>query len=265
MTCARPRAPTRGERGLAAGSRPARARPPVAGPRARRPGPVARSRRGSRAARRHSTCGPEAARLQEPVQGRIRGGQPGRDRRARRARRLRGASSRRQGQGQGIGTDHHQPGHPQGDRAGPDPEQATQDPGTGELSTPLFVVADAFGKSAVAKIEAAGGSVNVLEIPTRPTKALGVETTPAKAGATPEAPPRRRSRPPRPPTPRTPSPRPSPPSQSAAAPRPPRRPRRWKPHGSRAGRAGRSGRARRGYRRRRVGGDGRERRRRRPG
>jgi large subunit ribosomal protein L15 len=46
--------------------------------------------------------------------------------------------------------------------------------GAGELSTPLFVVADAFTKSARAKIEAAGGSVNVLEIPTSPLAALGV-------------------------------------------------------------------------------------------
>ncbi len=46
--------------------------------------------------------------------------------------------------------------------------------GSGELSTPLFVVADAFTKSARAKIEAAGGSVNVLEIPTSPLAALGV-------------------------------------------------------------------------------------------
>jgi large subunit ribosomal protein L15 len=62
--------------------------------------------------------------------------------------------------------------------------------GTGELSTPLFVVADAFSKSAVAKIEAAGGSVNVLEIPSRPTRAIGVEpvaATEAVAGPEPDA------------------------------------------------------------------------------
>jgi large subunit ribosomal protein L15 len=47
--------------------------------------------------------------------------------------------------------------------------------GTGELATPFFVVADAFTKSARAKIEAAGGSVSVLEIPGRPLKALGVD------------------------------------------------------------------------------------------
>ncbi|MCI0345249.1 MAG: 50S ribosomal protein L15, partial [Chloroflexi bacterium] len=47
--------------------------------------------------------------------------------------------------------------------------------GQGELSTPLFVVADAFSGSARAKIEAAGGSVSVLEVPGRKTKALGVE------------------------------------------------------------------------------------------
>lgn len=50
--------------------------------------------------------------------------------------------------------------------------------GAGELSTPLFVVADAFTKSAREKIEAAGGSVNVLEIPTSPLAALGVTPEP---------------------------------------------------------------------------------------
>jgi large subunit ribosomal protein L15 len=56
--------------------------------------------------------------------------------------------------------------------------------GGGELSTPLFVVADAFTASARTKIEAAGGSVTVLEIPDRPREALGV--TPAAEEA-PEA------------------------------------------------------------------------------
>ncbi len=46
--------------------------------------------------------------------------------------------------------------------------------GAGELSVALFVVADAFTASARAKIEGAGGSVNVLEIPTTPLAALGV-------------------------------------------------------------------------------------------
>jgi large subunit ribosomal protein L15 len=47
--------------------------------------------------------------------------------------------------------------------------------GQGDLSVPLFVVADAFSKSAVAKIEAAGGSVQVIEIPTGPLAALRPE------------------------------------------------------------------------------------------
>jgi large subunit ribosomal protein L15 len=47
--------------------------------------------------------------------------------------------------------------------------------GNGELSTPLFVVADAFTKSAVAKIEGAGGTISVLEVPTAALPALGVE------------------------------------------------------------------------------------------
>ena len=42
--------------------------------------------------------------------------------------------------------------------------------GAGDLSAPLFVVADAFTASARTKIEAAGGIVNVLEIPTAPTR-----------------------------------------------------------------------------------------------
>jgi large subunit ribosomal protein L15 len=48
--------------------------------------------------------------------------------------------------------------------------------GQGEIDRPLFVVADAFSKSAVSKIEAAGGSVQVLQIPTGRLPALGVET-----------------------------------------------------------------------------------------
>ena len=61
--------------------------------------------------------------------------------------------------------------------------------GNGDLTAPLFVVADAFTASARTKIETAGGSVNVLEVPTSPLKALGLdeddvataaEATPAK-------------------------------------------------------------------------------------
>jgi large subunit ribosomal protein L15 len=56
--------------------------------------------------------------------------------------------------------------------------------GAGELTVPLFVVADAFTASARTKIEAAGGSVNVLEMPTTPLIALGVDA-PADADASP--------------------------------------------------------------------------------
>jgi large subunit ribosomal protein L15 len=59
--------------------------------------------------------------------------------------------------------------------------------GAGELSTALFVVADAFSRTAVAKIEAAGGSVNVLEVPTRRMPALG--GVPAEAEPEPAPPP----------------------------------------------------------------------------
>jgi large subunit ribosomal protein L15 len=53
--------------------------------------------------------------------------------------------------------------------------------GDGELTTPLFVVADAFTATARTKIEAAGGSVTVLEVPDRPREALGVDTATEKA------------------------------------------------------------------------------------
>ena len=51
--------------------------------------------------------------------------------------------------------------------------------GAGELSTALFVVADAFSGSARSKIEAAGGTVSVLEVPKERKPAVGV--TPAAA------------------------------------------------------------------------------------
>ena len=47
--------------------------------------------------------------------------------------------------------------------------------GSGDLSVALFVVADGFSKSALTKIEAAGGTVQVLERPTTPLAALGVD------------------------------------------------------------------------------------------
>jgi large subunit ribosomal protein L15 len=50
--------------------------------------------------------------------------------------------------------------------------------GNGDLSTALFVVADAFTKSASEKITAAGGSVNVLEVPTESRPALGADGEP---------------------------------------------------------------------------------------
>jgi large subunit ribosomal protein L15 len=47
--------------------------------------------------------------------------------------------------------------------------------GGGELSTALFVVADAFSASARTKIEAVGGTVSVLEVPEAKVPAIGVE------------------------------------------------------------------------------------------
>ncbi len=46
--------------------------------------------------------------------------------------------------------------------------------GHGEVTVSLFVLADAFTKSAREKIEAAGGTAQVIEIPSEPTAALGV-------------------------------------------------------------------------------------------
>ena len=47
--------------------------------------------------------------------------------------------------------------------------------GAGDLSTALFVVADAFSASARSKIEAAGGTVSVLETPETKRPAIGVD------------------------------------------------------------------------------------------
>ena len=47
--------------------------------------------------------------------------------------------------------------------------------GQGDVDRRLFVVADAFTKSAAAKIEAAGGTAQVIEIPDEPLTALGVD------------------------------------------------------------------------------------------
>jgi len=66
--------------------------------------------------------------------------------------------------------------------------------GDGAVTAKLFVLADAFTKSAREKIEAAGGTVQIIEIPTTPLAALGVELAddapaakPAKAPRAPKA------------------------------------------------------------------------------
>jgi large subunit ribosomal protein L15 len=53
--------------------------------------------------------------------------------------------------------------------------------GDGELTTALFVVADAFTKSAIAKIEGAGGTISILEVPTEELVALGTDGSPREA------------------------------------------------------------------------------------
>ena len=63
--------------------------------------------------------------------------------------------------------------------------------GNGDLSVALFVVADAFTASARTKIEAAGGTVSVLEVPDAKRAALGLDAEPAMdadAGTPDEAP-----------------------------------------------------------------------------
>lgn len=70
--------------------------------------------------------------------------------------------------------------------------------GHGDVTRPLFIIADAFSKSAQAKIEAAGGTAHVLEFPGRevegepeatpaPEAAPAVRAKPAKTAETGEA------------------------------------------------------------------------------
>jgi large subunit ribosomal protein L15 len=56
--------------------------------------------------------------------------------------------------------------------------------GQGEVSAKLFVLADAFTKSARAKIEAAGGTAQVIEVPSSPLAALGIDAPATEAGPT---------------------------------------------------------------------------------
>jgi large subunit ribosomal protein L15 len=66
--------------------------------------------------------------------------------------------------------------------------------GNGEVGAKLFVLADAFTRSAREKIEAAGGTAQVIEIPTSPLAALGVEPAAEETPAEPApAAPARRS------------------------------------------------------------------------
>jgi large subunit ribosomal protein L15 len=55
--------------------------------------------------------------------------------------------------------------------------------GNGDLSTAFFVVTDAVSSTARAKIEAAGGSVSLLEIPTGRLSAIGLELEPGLPAA----------------------------------------------------------------------------------
>ena len=53
--------------------------------------------------------------------------------------------------------------------------------GGGEIDRPLFIVADAFTASAREKIEAAGGTAQVIEAPARPMPAIGLDAVEAEA------------------------------------------------------------------------------------
>jgi large subunit ribosomal protein L15 len=59
--------------------------------------------------------------------------------------------------------------------------------GGADVTTPLFVVADAFSRTARTRIEAAGGSVSVLEVPTETRPALGADRADTGASAAPAA------------------------------------------------------------------------------
>ena len=53
--------------------------------------------------------------------------------------------------------------------------------GGGEIGRPLFIVADAFTRSAREKVEAAGGTAQLLEVPSRPMPALGLDAVETEA------------------------------------------------------------------------------------
>jgi large subunit ribosomal protein L15 len=59
--------------------------------------------------------------------------------------------------------------------------------GQGDVNAKLFVLADAFTRSARTKIEAAGGTAQVIEVPSSPLAALGVEVPAAADEAAAEA------------------------------------------------------------------------------
>ena len=113
------------------------------------------------------------------VQDRVRGRQRRPHRRARRARRVRGRRAARPGKpGKAARSPPRSPINQEILRAVGlvrTLDKPLKVLGHGDVEVALFVVADAFSKSARAKIEAAGGTVQVLEIPTGPLAALGLE------------------------------------------------------------------------------------------
>ena len=92
---------------------------------------------------------PEAARLHATVQDRLRGRERRRDRRGGRARRVRVGRAARRAEGQEGRADHRQPGHAPRRRARPHADASrSRSSATASRRVPLFVVADAFTKSA---------------------------------------------------------------------------------------------------------------------
>jgi large subunit ribosomal protein L15 len=70
--------------------------------------------------------------------------------------------------------------------------------GYGDVTVPLFIVADAFSRSAVAKIEAVGGTAQPLEVPSEPLAALGVQVVDVVEAVHVDVAPGKRSRTPKP-------------------------------------------------------------------
>ena len=139
---------------------------------------------------------PEAPRLPQHQRHRVRGRQRRRDQRGDRGRQA--ARSRRARRSRSTPTPSRRPAWSVATGC------RSRSSATARSSAKLFVLADAFTQSAREKIEAAGGTAQVIEIPTSPLAALGRRVRPTS-----RRPPPSRAAPPRPgakPPPRRPRP-----------------------------------------------------------